>query len=100
MWPTWFDEATDIPVAITIATAFFTGIFWVINQKMTAIKAEMQPNHGSSMRDAVDRLEIGMAEVKTVTKEAHAVALRVEQRQNDHLEWHLTHKETPHVRAV
>lgn len=99
-WPTWFDELSDVPVILTIITVFFAATLWVINQKVAAIKGELSPNHGSSLRDAVDRLEVGIAEVKTVAKAAHDGVLRVEERQDAHMEWHLTNKEKQYVRDV
>ena len=44
--PDWFNSIDDIPVVITILTAFFG-----------AIKHEVQPNSGRSMKDTVDRIE-------------------------------------------
>lgn len=55
--PDWFNSIDDIPVVITILAAFFGAVLWVINQKIEAIKHEVQPNSGRSMKDTVDRIE-------------------------------------------
>ena len=72
MLPDWFDSINDIPVVLTIVTAFFGAVLWVINQKIEAVKHEVKPNSGASMRDAVDRIE---------------------EKLDRHIEWHITHKE-------
>lgn len=55
--PNWFDDFADVPVILTVMTAFFTGLFWVIRKEVNSIKHEMFPNSGKSMRDAIDRIE-------------------------------------------
>ena len=35
-----------------------------VSEKLRDIQAEIQPNHGSSMRDAIDRIEANLEAVK------------------------------------
>jgi hypothetical protein len=70
--PDWFNEVSDIPVVLTIVGTLFASVMWVIKREVTAVKHEVFPNSGTSMRDAVDRIE---------------------RKLDTHIEWHLTHKE-------
>lgn len=70
--PDWFNEISDGPVVLTILTAFLAALMWVIKREVTQVKHEVFPNSGSSLRDAVDRIESKL---------------------DNHIEWHLTHRE-------
>lgn len=77
--PEWFNDFADVPVILTIMTAFFAGLTWVIKREVDQVKHEVFPNSGKSMRDAVDRME--------------ARQIRIEEKLDDHITWHITHKE-------
>lgn len=70
--PDWFNEVSDAPVIITVITAVLAVITWVIKREVTAVKHEVFPNSGTSMRDAIDRIETKV---------------------DAHITWHLDHKE-------
>lgn len=76
--PMWFDDFADVPVILTIMTAFFAAVTWVIKREVSAVKHEVFPNSGSSLRDAVDRMEERQ--------------IRIEGKLDNHIEWHLTNK--------
>lgn len=63
-------------LGIVITQAFMTWRLW-LNQRSTkkTIDHQMAPNHGSSMRDAIDRIE------------------RNQERQGDRLDRHIDHCE-------
>ena len=52
------------------------------NEVTDQAHAEMIPNHGSSLRDAVDRMESRLHDVHTDVRE-------IRKNQQDHLDWHL-----------
>lgn len=70
--PDWFNDLADVPVIILIMTTFLGVLSWVIKREVGAVKHEVFPNSGTSMRDAVDRIE---------------------KKMDDHIEWHLTHRD-------
>lgn len=77
--PDWFDSPSDLAVEITIATALFAALFWVINAKINQILHEMFPNSGKSLRDAIDRQA--------------ATTDRIEGKLDKHIDWHMNNKE-------
>jgi len=52
---------------IVIVSGFGMGIIWLIRSQVRQIN-ELKPNHGSSLRDAVDRIEYKL---------------------DNHIQWHL-----------
>lgn len=70
--PDWFNDFADVPVLILLFSTFFAALMWVIKREVTQVKHEVFPNSGTSMRDAVDRIE---------------------KKLDTHIEWHLTHRE-------
>lgn len=70
--PEWFNDLADVPVILTGMTAFFAGLMWVIKREVTAVKHEVYPNSGKSLRDTVDRIE---------------------HKLDRHIEWHLSKEE-------
>ena len=56
----WLGEAANIAQLVSIVAAIVGGgylIFNKIEKKLNVIESETQPNHGGSMRDAIDRIE-------------------------------------------
>jgi hypothetical protein len=47
----------DILAIVGIVSAAFGALLWVIDHRVNRILHEIKPNGGSSMRDAVDRIE-------------------------------------------
>ena len=52
-----FDQPSDWVAILTIAALLLSSLFFVIDARIRKIMAELKPNHGSSMRDAIDRIE-------------------------------------------
>ena len=55
--PEWIDTPQELLTILTIAATVLTGISWVIRSQVKSMMNELTPNHGSSLRDAVDRIE-------------------------------------------
>jgi hypothetical protein len=54
----------DLLPLIGIATAILAGILWLIRAQFSMLK-EFRPNGGSTMKDAISRIEIDIREVRT-----------------------------------
>jgi hypothetical protein len=48
---------------LTILTAVLGGVKWLVKHYFQEIKNELKPNHGSSIKDQVTRLEIQHSEL-------------------------------------
>lgn len=57
-------------------------IFGKMRSDIQDIKKELHPNGGSSMRDAINRLEDTQSEIKLDLRE-------VREKVDDHIQWHL-----------
>lgn len=66
--PDWFNDFADLPVIVALLTTFFGALLWYIKKEVQAMKHEMFPNSGKSMRDAIDRIE---------------------NKLDNHIEWHM-----------
>ena len=55
--PEWLDSPNEAVTILTIVSAVFGGLFWLIDVRVGKILHEVTPNSGKSMRDAVDRIE-------------------------------------------
>lgn len=53
-----------------------------IDRQIAEVKLELRPNGGSSLRDAVNRIESGQGEIKDDVKD-------VRHKIDGHIEWHL-----------
>jgi hypothetical protein len=70
-------------IAIAAALGVIHRVFFKkLTDKIDTINKELHPNHGSSLRDAVNRIEQSQAEIKQNAKEIRA-------KIDDHIEWHL-----------
>lgn len=70
-------------IAILGAAALIHRIvFKKLNDKLEKINQELHPNGGSSMRDAVNRIEKNQEEIKEDFKD-------VRDKIDSHIEWHL-----------
>ena len=79
--PDWLDTPTEALVIVSIAGAFLSGLVWLIRAQ-GAMAKEMKPNGGSSIRDALNRIELSQAEIKTDVREVRA-------RIDGHIDWHM-----------
>ena len=48
----------------TVITISATGVRWLVRHYFDDIKKELRPNHGSSMKDQVNRMEIDISDLK------------------------------------
>lgn len=61
--PEWIDSPAEALTILSIAGVLFAALLWLIRAQIIATR-ELKPNHGSSMRDAVDRIEASLREIK------------------------------------
>lgn len=54
--PDWFDTPNEILVVLTIASVILGGLMWLM-KAVNSMQKEFRPNHGSSLKDALDRIE-------------------------------------------
>ena len=73
--PDWIDSPSEVATVLTIAAAVVGCLFWVVRAKVDQVLHETRPNSGTSMRDAVDRIE------RQVEK--------LNDKLDGHIEWHL-----------
>lgn len=72
-------------IAISGAIAILHRVlFKKIYDKIDVIDKELRPNHGTSMRDAINRIEENQTEMKIDLKD-------VREKVDDHIAWHLDH---------
>ena len=72
-------------IAIGGAIAIIYRLFFKrICDQLDSIKQELKPNGGSSLRDAVNRIEETQSEMKIDIKD-------VREKIDNHIEWHLDH---------
>jgi hypothetical protein len=70
-------------IAISAALAILNKLlFSKIRKELDNIHAEMKPNHGSSMRDAINRIEDNQIQMREDIKD-------VREKVDDHIVWHL-----------
>lgn len=71
----WVDTPGEVATVLSIGAVLIAVLFWVIRAKVEQVLHETKPNSGTSMRDAVDRIE------KSVD--------RLNEKLDDHISWHL-----------
>ena len=72
-------------VAQVLAVFVFPIIFFVGRIVWKKVKSELSPNHGSSLRDAVDRIEKGVVEIMSEQKKNKKAIKRVARELETHL---------------
>ena len=55
--PDWIDTPPEVLTLVTIIGTVMGVLFFIIDSRVRKMLAELKPNHGSSLRDAVDRIE-------------------------------------------
>jgi len=55
--PEWIDAPGDIMAILSIFGVLVAVIVFIIDSRVNRMYREMKPNGGSSLRDAVDRIE-------------------------------------------
>jgi hypothetical protein len=58
-----FDQPADLVPIILIGSAILAGLLWLIRAQL-AMQREFRPNGGSSMRDAMNRIEKDVRDVR------------------------------------
>jgi hypothetical protein len=58
-----FDQPADLVPIILIGTSVLAGIIWLIRAQLS-MQREFKPNGGSSMRDAMNRIEKDVRDVR------------------------------------
>jgi len=58
-----FDQPADLVPIILIGTSVLGGILWLIRAQLS-MQREFRPNGGSSMRDAMNRIERDVRDVR------------------------------------
>ena len=66
--PDFIDTPPEVLTILTIVGLLFAALSWLIKAQIVQNR-ELQPNHGSSLRDAVDRIERGQAEMREDLRE-------------------------------
>lgn len=60
-----FQMILGITISVaTIITLVASGVRWLVRHYFDDIKKELKPNHGSSMKDQVNRMEIDISDLK------------------------------------
>lgn len=58
------DNPSDLAVLVTIAAAILAGLLWLIRAQVSLLK-EFRPNGGSTTRDALNRIEADVRDLRT-----------------------------------
>jgi hypothetical protein len=59
-----FTNLGDLVPVVIIAAALLSGLLWIIRGQ-SAMSREFRPNGGASMKDAVNRIETDIREVRS-----------------------------------
>lgn len=87
--PEWLDTPQEAFTILSLFTIVLSGLVWLIRAQIAQMR-ELKPNHGSSMRDAIDRIEKMMNEQHIDIREIRADVNRVHGRISDHIHDHAT----------
>ena len=79
--------AAAVVIAITAIAAGLAALYRLLtaslSKRLDDVSSQLRRNGGSSLRDAVDRIEEKQAQIHTDVRE-------VRERLDDHISWHLT----------
>lgn len=67
----------------TIISITALGVRWLVKHYFDEIKKELKPNHGSSIKDQVTRLEARMDKSDTLRKETYIKVEKLERKIDD-----------------
>ena len=73
--PDWIDSPTELATIIGIGVTTIGVLFWIVRTKVVEVLHETRANSGTSLRDAVDRIEDHM--------------IRIESKIDGHVSWHV-----------
>ena len=100
--PDWIDSPAEALTILSIAGVLMAALMWLIRSQVHAMR-ELKPNHGSSLRDAIDRIERNQSELMKDIRELrlqhndinerlfNSVG-KVHGRLDDHIHDHITGK--------
>lgn len=71
--PPWLDSPSDISAVVGTITVVLGALLWLIRNEIAKTRKEMQPNHGSSMRDQIDILVERQGDVVRDVRDIRAV---------------------------
>lgn len=60
--PEWIDSPAEALTLLSILGVVLAGLTWMIRAQIAQMR-ELKPNHGSSLRDAIDRIERAQREI-------------------------------------
>lgn len=100
--PEWVDSPPEVLTLLSILAVVLSGLTWLIRAQIRQMR-EMKPNHGSSMRDAIDRIERRQENIQTDIRELRMQhnemnerifnsVSKVHGRLDDHIHDHMTGK--------
>jgi hypothetical protein len=79
-------ELPEISIIVGLMVVAMSGLMYIIRAEIRrngdTLRKEMAPNHGTSMRDAIDRLEAGQTRM-----EDHLT--RIDEKHDEHISWHM-----------
>lgn len=87
--PEWLDTPQEAFTILSLFAIVLSGLVWLIRAQIAQMR-ELKPNHGSSMRDAIDRIERMINEQHIDIREIRADVNRVHGRISDHIHDHAT----------
>lgn len=70
----------------TIISITALGVRWLVKHYFDEIRAELKPNHGSSIKDQVTRLESRIDHAEKVRSETHLKVEKLERKIDDFYE--------------
>ena len=100
--PDWIDSPAEALTILSIAGVLMAALLWLIRSQVHAMR-ELKPNHGSSLRDAIDRIERTQGEIQKDIRELRSQhndinerlfnsVGKVHGRLDDHIHDHITGK--------
>ena len=100
--PDWIDSPAEFLTILTITSVLLGALIWLI-KVVSGVQKEMRPNGGSSLKDAIDRIERQQssmqAEVSQVTDRLYRQHERmfeeigkVHRRVDEHVQDHITNR--------
>jgi hypothetical protein len=82
--------AAGVVVAITAISVGLAALYRLLtaslSKRLDGISSQLHRNGGSSLRDAIDRIEEKQAEIQVDVRDVRA-------KVDDHIAWHLTDKD-------
>jgi len=72
--PDWADTPGEFLTILSIVAVVMSGVLWLIRAQVAQMK-ELRPNGGSSLRDAINRIEDRQ--------------MKIQDKIDNHIVWHL-----------